>query len=107
MRKYLENIKDIEALKDTDTIIHYGSDEEYILKFVNGVLCSFYKENTDRLHEYNFSLNFEIQTPYIDEPSKDDIGKLGFFWNDDEDDSILDVLWENKRNSEYPFEGEN
>lgn len=86
MRKYLENIKDIEALKDTDTVIHYGSDEEYILKFVNGVLCAFDKENTDHLYEYNFSLNIEIHTPYIvveGEPSEDCIGKLGWFWDSD------------------------
>lgn len=86
MRKYLENIKDIEALKDTDTVIHYGSDEKYVLKFVNGVLCAFDKENTDRLHEYNFPLNIDIQTPYIEvegESSEDCIGKLGWFWNSD------------------------
>lgn len=94
-KKYLKTIEDIEALRNTDTIIHYGSDEEYVLKFVNGVLCAFYKENTDHLSEYNFPLNIEIHTPYIeveDDPLEGDIGKLGWFWNNDEDLKDVDIL---------------
>lgn len=107
MRKYLENIKDIEALKDTDTIIHYGSDEEFVLKFVNGVLCSFYKENTDHLHEYNFPLNIEIHTPYIEEPSKDCIGKLGWFYDYGKaDDGFIDVLKEVEDGEYFPEYGD-
>lgn len=104
MKKYLKTIEDIEALRNTDTVIHYGCDGIYVLKFVNGVLCSFYKENTDHLHVYNFSLDIDIHTPYIkveDEPSKDDIGKLGWFWDNDDEICIIDRLYEIDRGRFY------
>lgn len=93
-KKYLKTIEDIEALRNTDTKIYreYQSSIGYY-KFVNGVLCSF--TTIDELFMYNAGLSWNIQEYYIkveDEPSEDLIGKLGWFWDDDEDVKCVDVL---------------
>ena len=107
MKKYLKTIEDIEALKDTDTVIHYGGDEKYLLRFVNGVLCSFYKENTDHLKQYHFNLDIDLHQPYIEVEDElaceDDIGKLGWFWDNDADIKDIDFLKEVSRIHDIPY----
>ena len=99
MRKYLKNIEDIEALRNTDTKILYEiengdvPDPREYYKFVNGVLCCF---SNDTLVSYNTMLVCKRIKYYIeveDEPSEDLIGKLGWFYDyDTEDDGFIDVL---------------
>ena len=111
-KKYLKTIKDIEALKDTDTKILYEienggvSDPREYYKFVNGVLCCF---SNDTLVSYNTMLLCKRIKYYIeveDEPSEEDIGKLGWFWDDDEDDKTMNILWRYTGDDEYCVEGE-
>lgn len=109
-KKYLKTIEDIEALRNTDTVIHYGLDGKFILRFVNGVLCRFYKEKPEHLYEYGLTLNIEIQEPFIeveDKPTpapKCYIGKLGWFWDSDKETPLIDVLGEINK-GDYPFYG--
>lgn len=91
MRKYLKNIEDIEALRNTSTKIHVEGAFWYYM-FVNGVLCTFSQEG--ELQCYNVTLA-TCEDAYIeveDEPSEDDIGKLGWFWDNDENIKFIDVV---------------
>lgn len=94
MKKYLKTIEDIEALRNTDTKIYIDDWAVGYYKFVNGVICKFHAD-TDDLLAYNEVL-FLDGRQYIEvEDSLDEqdyIGKLGFFWDDDESVSILDFL---------------
>lgn len=112
MKKYLKTIEDVEALRNTDTKILYEienggvPDPREYYKFVNGVLCCF---SNDTLVSYNTMLVCKRIKYYIeveDETSKDDIGKLGFFWDDDDDKPLIDILWRYTEDDEYRFEGE-
>ena len=102
MRKYLKNIEDVEALRNTDTKIYYEGCSCY-MKFVNGVLCAFYKDGDIR-YNTNILLN-QYDLYYIevdehdcvrqdaeDEPSEDLIGKLGWFWDSHKEYRIMDRL---------------
>lgn len=81
MKKYLTTPEEILALKDTDTNIYYGGDGNFVMRFVQGVLCLFSKDN-GRLVCFNEPLSPASQNPYIlvEEPVKEadanDIGKL-------------------------------
>lgn len=89
MRKYLKNIEDIEALRNTDTKIYPKNISGVYYKFVNGVLCSF--DKNDKLSMYNSGISCFVQEYYIeveDEPSEDYIGKLGWVSDDDPRDKI-------------------
>ena len=80
-RKYLKNIEDIEALRNTDTKIYSVRCSSFYHKFINGILCFFTCE--DKLLSYNTALE-DLTEHYIeveDEPSEDWIGKLGMFSN--------------------------
>ena len=103
-KKYLKTIEDVEALRKTDTKILVENHGGYY-KFINGVLCYFHCDGKD----FNFQTHLWLsQEPYIeveDDPSEDYIGKLGWFWDDDADDSIIDILWSNTREG-YRYEGE-
>lgn len=93
MRKYLKTIEDLEALRNTDTKIYREIYGVYY-KFINGVLCSFTMNG--ELYMYNAGLSWVVQEYYVeveDEPSEDDIGKLGWFYDYDiPDDGFIDVL---------------
>lgn len=90
-KRYLKTIKDIEALIPTDTKIYQDNGRGYF-KFVNGVLCSFTKNN--ELSMYNDGLSCLSQDYYIEvEDEQDYIGKLGMFWDFKETaDGFIDVL---------------
>lgn len=97
-RKYLKNIEDIEALRNTDTKIRFEYDnhgvawKEQHYQFVNGVLCGFWD---GKLTNYNVMLSLDHGNYYIeveDEPSEDWIGKLGWFWDNTKKAGVLDFL---------------
>lgn len=93
MRKYLKTIEDIEALGYTDTKIYRENHKGYF-KFVNGVLCLFC-ETSDVFYNATIDFNQVNSQLYIeveDEPSDDYIGKLGWFWDDDEVSRVMDRL---------------
>lgn len=107
MKKYLKTIEDIEALRNTDTKIYKDGSTGYH-KFVNGVLCFF---NTDSAYIfYNVTMDFnQVESKlYIeveDEPSEDDIGKLGFFWDEGaEEDGKVSSLKTFNKNDVYKYE---
>ena len=93
MKKYLKTVEDIEALRNTDTKIYVENHGGYF-KFINGVLCSF--TINSELSMYNAGISWVVQEYYIeveDEPSEDDIGKLGWFWDvGDAEDGFIDEL---------------
>lgn len=93
-KKYLKNIDDLEALRNTDTKIRYEDWDISYYRFVNSVLCE-YRLEDDKLLRYNVALRCDGRQ-YIedeDEPSKDDIGKLGWFYDEHiENEKFIDVL---------------
>ena len=103
IKKYLTTPEEILALRDTDTVIHYGADGNFVMKFVQGVLCLFSKDD-NRLICFNETLSPDSQNPYIlvEEPAKEatekDTGKLcKFIRKDGERISILVCFTHNKR----------
>lgn len=105
-KRYLKNIDDIEALRNTDTKIYRDNGRGYF-KFVNGVLCSFTKNN--ELSMYNDGLPCLSQDYYIeveDEPSEDDIGKLGWFLDEyREKEKFIDVLASIDKDATFKYKG--
>jgi hypothetical protein len=77
----------VEALRNTDTKIYERHYTNSYWKFVSGVLCKFYTDTNGFTYNTSFTLdnnsNFYIEVE--DEPSEDDIGKLGWFWDDDDE----------------------
>ena len=101
IKKYLTTPEEILALRDTDTEIHYGYDGDFIMRFVQGILCTFTKNG--KLYGVNVDIHIS-QNPYIlvEEPVKEatekDIGKLcKFIRKDGERISILVCFTNNKR----------
>ena len=105
MKKYLKTIEDIEALRNTDTKIYERHYTNSYWKFINGVLCKFYTDTNGFTYNTSFTIdnnsNFYIEVE--DEPSEDDIGKLGWFWDDDEEGSMVDILVGYTREGKYRF----
>lgn len=93
-KKYLKTSEDVEALRNTNTKIYEGCHTNIYWKFVNGVLCKFYTNMDGFTYNTSFTVgnksNFYIEVE--DEPSEEWIGKIGFFWNDDDDVKGVDVL---------------
>lgn len=91
VKKYLKNIEDIEALRNTDTKIYVENHGGYF-KFINGVLCYLHCDGKEFQYQTHLWLS---QEPYIeveDEPSEDWIGKIGWFYNDVETSRFIDVV---------------
>lgn len=107
-KKYLKTPEEILALKDTNTTIYYGGDGNFVMRFVQGVLCLFSKDN-GRLVCFNEPLSPASQNPYIlvEEPVKEatekDIGKLCKFWDDDKDEENISILQRINKECSYPF----
>lgn len=90
-KRYLKNIEDIEALRNTDTKIYSEGCGGYY-KFINGVLCYLSCDGEDFQYQVGLWLS---QEPYIeveDELSEDYIGKLVLLWDVDENHSCVDIL---------------
>jgi hypothetical protein len=90
MKKYLNTFEDIEALRNTDTKI-YSSGSDCYFQFIKGVPCVFY---SDGVVFYNSAICLD-ETKYIevpDEPDESWVGKLGWFWDYNEEFKSLDVL---------------
>ena len=105
MKKYLKTLEDIEALRNTDTKI-YCEGYRYHMKFINGVLCGFFNDGDIG---YNTNILLSKETAYYieveDEPSEDWIGKIGWFWNDDEEsDGTVATLIAINKHREFKFE---
>lgn len=107
-KRYLKTIEDIESLRNTDTKIYEDGRTGYY-KFVNGVLCFF---NTDSFYNlYNAAIEIntrecELYIEVEDEPTEVDIGKLGWFWDDeDETEAWVDILKLIKAKEARKFEG--
>ena len=94
MKKYLKSIKDVEALRNTDTKIYEEYYNDSYWKFVNGILCKFYTDNGGFTYNTCFTIDVNSRL-YIEVPDKSDkswIGKLGWFWDSDEKIKTIDVL---------------
>ena len=94
IKKYLTTPEEILALKDTDTKIYVEHQGGYY-KFVGGVLCYFHSDGKDFHYQTGLWMS---QNPYIlvEEPVKEvtekNIGKLGWFYNDDETNRFIDIV---------------
>lgn len=94
IKKYLTTPEEVLALRDTDTKIYVENAEGYY-KFIQGTLFYFQNAGTD--FECQSSL-WKSQNPYIlvEEPvmevTEEDIGKLCWFWDFDDDDKQVGVL---------------
>lgn len=93
IKKYLTTPEEVLALKDTDTKIYdYFKDKYY--KFVGGILCYFNDKDEILLFNTNLVLgHLKNSYPYIliEEPisnaTEKDIGKLCWFWDDEDEDT--------------------
>lgn len=98
IKKYLTTPEEILALKDTDTKIYdYFKDKYY--KFVGGVLCYFNDKDEILLFNTNLVLgHLKNSYPYIliEEPisnaTEKDIGKMCWFFDEDEDSGNYGIL---------------
>lgn len=95
IKKYLTTPEEILALRHTDTKIYNESceTEEIYYQFVDGVLCEFIRDDG-----FIFNTDLPLSKLYIlvEEPVKEvleeDIGKLCWFWDFDDDDKQIGVL---------------
>ena len=95
IKKYLTTPEEILALRHTDTKIYNESceTEEIYYQFVDGVLCEFIRDDG-----FIFNTDMHLSKLYIlvEEPVKEvleeDIGKLCWFWDFDDDDKRIGVL---------------
>lgn len=93
-RKYLKTVEDVLALKDTDTKI-YVHDESGYYKFVNGVLCAFDdKDNSWSICStlYGPAEIYIIEEEPMQEATEEDLGKLCWFFDDENINKYLSVL---------------
>jgi hypothetical protein len=93
-KRYLKTIEDIEALRNTSTVIYEERCDLNYLRFIEGVLCQF-SSRDNKLLRYNVTLNVDCNKLYIeveDEPSEDYIGKLGWFYDNTKEPGVLDWL---------------
>lgn len=95
-KKYLKTVEDVLALKDTDTKIYRDGVEGYY-QFVKDTLVEFSPYNAEFWRLYpSFDIGDE---PYIleeepQETTKEDVGKLCWFWDDVESIRKVGVLTE-------------
>lgn len=96
IKKYLTTPEEILALKDTDTKIYKDNCCGYF-KFVGGVFCYFSK-TSDVFFNVELGFNQVESQLYIEveelEVTKEDIGKLCWFWDFDEKKKQIGVLVE-------------
>lgn len=96
IKKFLTTPEEILSLKDTDTKIYSEGVNGYY-QFVRGALCYFYEDGSIIVYgEIGMGKGFSNKYILVEEPVKEadenDIGKLCWFWDDDEDDKTLDIL---------------
>lgn len=103
MKKYLKTVEDIEALRNTDTKI-YSDGTFWYYMFVNGVLCSFSSKGDLQCYNVTLGTCEDVYIEIEDNPLEGDIGKLGWFWDDDEDDTMVDILENITEKGKYKFE---
>lgn len=115
-KRYLNTIKDVLALKDTDTKI-YSDDEndDFYYKFVNGYFCRFDDCGSARFNDTILLTEDEDDERYyileeepMQEATKEDVGKLCWFFNDSKEGSdirkpFVAVLWRIDDDFENPF----
>lgn len=98
IKKYLTTPEEILALKDTDTKIYTFFKDKYY-KFINGVLCFFNEKDELLLFNTVLVVNHHTDSyPYIlieesiSNATEKDIGKLCWFFDEDEDSGNYGIL---------------
>lgn len=95
-KKYLNTIQDVLDLKDTDTIIHCENCTTKF-KFINGVLCG-QKSDGNTAVCVTLPLGPTVSKKYIlvdkkvQEATKEDVGKLCKFWDEDPNTNNFGIL---------------
>lgn len=93
-KRYLKTVEDVIALKDTDTKIYAEWMKGYY-KFVEGVLCYF--NDVEDCWDLNVSFDkkgahYILEEEPMQEATKEDVGKLGWFYDNTEKAGVLDFL---------------
>lgn len=83
IKKYLTTPEEILALKDTDTKIYIENNRGYF-KYVNDIVCYFEDDYCYFNAEIMFGPCYEKKYILVEEPVREVIGKIGWFWDDDE-----------------------
>lgn len=103
MKKYLKTIEDVETLRKTDTKIYCKNIDHWYCQFINGVLCRFFDDKTT-VYNASMELNGNYYIEVEDEPSEDDIGKLGWFSDADKrDKDYASILLRVRDSEDYRF----
>lgn len=95
IKKYLTTPEEVLALRHTDTKIYNESceTEEIYYQFVDGVLCEFIRDDG-----FIFNTDMPLSKLYIlvEEPvmevTDEDVGKLCWFWDTEENAKVVDIL---------------
>lgn len=108
--RYLRTVEDFLALKDTDTKIYNGSNRTGChYQFVNGCFCRL-DNNGDFI--FNVGIAVNGQDFYIEEESEEpvqeataeDVGKLCWFFDDDEERKYISKLTKKYISADFRFE---
>lgn len=78
MKKYLKTIEDIEALRNTGTVIYNARCDLNYLRFIDGILCQFSKEGKLLRYNTNINVSGEYYIEVEDDTYESYIGKLGW-----------------------------
>lgn len=104
-KKSLKTIEEVLALKDTDTKIYTTGLKGYH-QFVQGTLCYFDDGGSVTLREFGIGEGFANKYIIIEEEAtKEDIGKLCKFWNDDPNPYAIGIFSKvsEEENDNYPY----
>ena len=95
-KKYLTTPEDILALKDTDTKIYTEGTNEYY-QFVQGVLCYFDEDESVVMFSEigigkGYLNRYILEEEPVKEVTEEDVGKLCWMWDTDEEYKTTEVL---------------
>lgn len=99
---YVKTVEDIKYCEENGLKIAAGDSNYY--EFIDGVWCLFCRDR--RLLEYNACVCITAYTFYEEPEEQTDVGKLCWFWDEDEDDKQVSVLNEIRLGS-FPYYSRN
>ena len=106
-KHYIKDISDIKYCEDNGLTIYSDTWEPDFFKFDNGVWCM-YSDNELKFYNSSFDVSYDELYYYEEEPEEQqevtekDVGKLCWFWDEDEDDKQVSVLNEIRMGS-FPY----
>lgn len=106
-KKYITTIEDLLALKDTDKKM-YGEGVNGYYQFKQGILCYFYDDDSMLIFSdigigKGFTPRYIFEEEPVKEVDENDIDKLCWFWDNDEDNKSIGTLTEILTDNPYSF----